>query len=194
MRLAYENFLEWFPLEEELVVTSFTSRCKDLQINVGSEFTNISIPPVDFEKAKREAIKKATHEETYTVKVKKSGIFNTIKSWFGATSAYIDEVHKRPVVDEKRQIIEERNEILKQVRDALKSYCKKFKTNFIDPTANNINLQLKTLVVAKQGEYDKIREASLNAEEHQRMIDLVRNELSIIEEADEKVCSLQIKN
>lgn len=193
MRLAHENFLEWFPLEEELVVVSFTSRCKELQVNVGTEFPNIAIPPVDFEKAKKEAIKKATHEETYTVKVRKAGIFNTIKSWFGAKSAYCDEERKRSVVDESRQFIEEKNELLKQVRDNLNAYCEKFKNDFIDPTVKNINQQLKTLVAVKQNEYDRIKNALLDAEEHQKMIDLIIKELSIIKKTSERVSKLQIK-
>lgn len=194
MKIAHENFLEWFPLEEEIVVTNFTSKCRDLQVDVAMSFPSISVPPVDFEKAKREAIRKSTKEETYTVKVKKSGIFNTIKSWFGAKSAYRDEERTRTFVDEAQQLIEEKNELLKQVRDSLRSYCKKFKSDFINPTANNINQQLRRLVEVKEDEYNAIKTASLNAEEQQKMIDLIKKELNIIEDTKIKVSKFEIKN
>ena len=119
---------------------------------------------------------------------------NTIKSWFGAKSAYRDEERTRPFVDEAQQLIEEKNELLNQVRAGLRSYCKKFKSDFINPTANNINLQLRRLVEVKENEYNAIKTASLNAEEQQKMIDLIKKELNIIEDTKIKVSKFEIKN
>ena len=192
MKIAHENFLEWFPIEEELIVTNFTSRCKDLQVEVGTSYPSISIPPVDFEKAKKEAIRLATHEETYTVKVKKKGLFNTVKSWFGVESAFRDETRTRTTVDETERLDAEKRELLKQVKQSLRTYCQKFKTDFIDPTAKNIKHQLSGLVSTKEQEYNAIKEAVFNAEEQQRKIDLLANELLIIEAAKSQLSEFKL--
>lgn len=194
MKIAHENFLEWFPLEEELIVANFTSLCKDLQVQVGTSHPNISIPPIDFERAKKEAIRQATHEETYTVKVRKEGLFNRVKSWFGIKNAFRDETRTKTTIDETERLDAEKREILKQVKQSLRTYCQKFKSDFIDPTAKSINQQLNGLVLTKEQEYDAIKEAIFNAEEQQRKIDLLTNELIIIEASKSQLSEFKLND
>ena len=143
---------------------------------------------------KKEAIRQATHEETYTVKVRKEGLFNRVKSWFGIKDAFRDETRTKTTIDETERLDAEKREILKQVKQSLRTYCQKFKSDFIDPTAKSINQQLNGLVLTKEQEYDAIKEAIFNAEEQQRKIDLLTNELIIIEASKSQLSEFKLND
>ena len=193
MELAFANFLESFPIEEELIVTNFISRCKELQISINASCPNISIPPIDFERAKKEAIRQATREESYTAKVKKRGVINWVKAIFGSENAYSKETRTRTYVDEEAKLNAEKNLLVEQLRMNLRAYCSKFYSDFIIPMSRNANQQLNRLVSIKESEYDSIKEALLNAESIKSTIDLLTNELIIIEAAKSQLSEFKLK-
>jgi hypothetical protein len=179
---AYNNYLDMLPIEEELVITRFTKDCEEIgSVKVSQKYPDIVIPPIDVEKAKREATQKATETIEYTTTEKKKGFGGWFKRVFG-TGGYETVERTRDVLDEKKQLIEFKNEVLSQVRETLSEYSTDIHSQFFVPTGKEIQKQLDKLIAEKSREYDQICNDAASAQETQDTIDLIINEINIIKE------------
>lgn len=192
---AYENFVDMFSVEEQIVLQKFTNECKEMQVNVSADHSSVVLPPIDIEGAKAVAKQRATHTKSRTYKVADKGIINGIKRFWDALSGtslatYQTKIEYFDVVVPEEQLAAFKDEVLGQVKETMAKYSEDLFFEIIEPTGINIQNQIGKLVDDKKCELDAIQEAASNADEIVSIIDGLKVDLVEIDKTANKTLSL----
>lgn len=192
---AYENFEDMFSIEENVVLQKFSSECKDMQVTVNAEHSNVILPPLDIEGAKSIAKKKATHTKSYDVKVLSKGALNKLggifDKVFGTSVAKYEtktEYYDVVVPEEERAALQ--GEVLGQAMESMRKYAEDLFFEIIKPTGVNIQNQIDQLVNVKKDELDAILQDAQDAGEIAIKIDALNDDLAKITESIENIINL----
>lgn len=192
---AYDNFEDMFSIEEQVVLQKFASECKEMQVNVNAEHSNVVLPPIDIEGAKSEAKKKATHTKSRTYTVVSKGAINKIKSWWDriagtSIARYETKTEYYDVVVPEEELSALKDEVVSQAMGSMKVYAEGLFFEIIKPTGISIQEQIDTLVNAKMRELDAILAAADNAKEIAAKIDGFKADLESIHKTSGEISNL----
>ncbi len=192
---AYDNFEDMFSIEEQVVLQKFASECKEMQVNVNAEHSNVVLPPIDIEGAKSEAKKKATHTKSRTYTVVSKGAINKIKSWWDriagtSIARYETKTEYYDVVVPEEELAALKDEVVSQAMESMKVYAEGLFFEIIKPTGISIQKQIDTLVNAKIHELDAILAAADNARDIAAKIDGYKADLESIHKTSGEISNL----
>lgn len=192
---AYDNFEDMFSIEEGVVLQKFANECKDMQVTVNAEHSNVVLPPIDIEAAKSSARDIATHTKSRTYTVVAKGAMNKVGGFFdkilGTNIAkYETKTEYYDIVVPKEELAALKAGVLVQVKESIKEYTQGLLEEIIKPTGAIIQKQVNQLVKAKIHELDDILVDAHAAEEITAKIKSFKNDLSIINKTSLKIKSL----
>lgn len=192
---AYENFEDMFSIEENVVLQKFSNECKDMQVTVNAQHSNVILPPIDIEGAKSVAREKATHTKSRTYTVVKSGAINRLKSWwdrFAGTkiAKYETKTEYYDVVVPEEELAALKAEVLSQAMESMTKYSDGLFDEIIKPTGVSIQQQIDNLVKIKNAELDAILVSAENASEIEAKIKQIDIDLAKISKARNSLDSL----
>lgn len=192
---AYENFEDMFSIEENVVLQKFSNECKDMQVTVNAQHSNVILPPIDIEGAKSVAREKATHTKSRTYTVVKSGAINKLKSWWDRLAGtkiakYETKTEYYDVVVPEEELEALKAEVLGQAMESMTQYSVGLFDEIIKPTGVSIQLQIDKLVKIKIAELDAILIAARNASEIEAKINQIDVDLAKIAKARNSINSL----
>lgn len=185
---AYENFEDMFSIEENVVLQKFSNECKDMQVTVNAQHSNVILPPIDIEGAKSVAREKATHTKSRTYTVVKSGAINKLKSWWDRLAGtkiakYETKTEYYDVVVPEEELEALKAEVLSQAMESMTKYSVGLFDEIIKPTGVSIQQQIDKLVKIKNAELDAILVSAENASEIEAKIKQIDVDLTKIAKA-----------
>lgn len=194
---AYENFEDMFSIEENVVLQKFSTECKEMQVSVNAQHSNVVLPPIDIEGAKSIARKKATHTKSRTYTVVSKGAVNKIKSWWDrlagtSIAKYETKTEYYDVVVPEEELAELKAEVLSQAMKAMNAYSKGLFEEIIKPTGLSIQHQIDKLVNEKIRELNAILDAARSAADIAAKIEKIDADIQEIANALDEVKTLSI--